>query len=302
MSPADPSPRAAETPDAAPLALMEVLRRSTEYLRSRGCDSPRLEAELLLSKGLGVARLDLYLQFDRPMLTAELEACRELIRRRGAREPLAYILGTKEFRSLAFEVNRDVFVPRPETETLVEAALAFLGESQRNAPAFADIGTGSGCLAVSLAHTIPTMSVVATDRSEGALAVARRNAARHGVEARVRFVRCNQLDALAADAPLDGVVCNPPYVLPSEERSLPPELGFEPREALFAPRGDVGAVFESIAAAAKQHLRDGGALFVEIGEGQGDLAEAAFRKLGLGSIARRRDLAGTDRVVSARRC
>ena len=174
----------------------------------------------------------------------------------------------QEFRSLAFEVNRDVFVPRPETETLVEAALAFLGESQRNAPAFADIGTGSGCLAVSLAHTIPTMSVVATDRSEGALAVARRNAARHGVEPRVRFVRCNQLDALAADAPLDGVVCNPPYVLPSEERSLPRARLRAARGALRAARRR-GSGLRVDRRRREATFARRGALFVEIGEGQG---------------------------------
>jgi len=282
------------------LTLLEVLQRSTEFLRSKGCDAPRLDAELLLAKALGATRLELYLQFDRPLEGGELERCRDLVRRRGAREPVAYLLGEKEFRSLAFEVNADVLVPRPETETLVEEALAFLdGRGAREADV-ADVGTGSGCIAVAVAHASPGARVAATDVSAAALAVAARNAARHGVADRIAFAHGPFLDAVDAAARFDLVASNPPYVLPSEEPSLPPELRFEPRAALFVPDGDAGAMHRALAEAARARLRAGGGLMVEIGETQGDAASRALREAGFADVRVRKDLAGDDRVVIGR--
>ncbi len=290
--------RADEGADAEPLRLLDVLRRTTEFLRMRGCDAPRLDAELLLARGLGLARLDLYLQFDRPLLEAELAPCRELVRRRGAREPLAYLLGTKEFRSLDFEVNRDVLVPRPDTETLVEETLSFLGE-RAGAATVADVGTGSGAVAVSLAHARPGLRVVATDVARAALAVASRNAARHGVADRVTFHEGPFLDPLPAEPPLDAIASNPPYVLPEEEASLPPELRFEPREALFVPGGDLEAIYGRLAEAALRRLRGGGALLVEVGDGQAARVEATLAAAGLAPVRRARDLGGAERVLVA---
>lgn len=300
MSPSDRPAAASPERGAERLALLEVLKRSTEFLRTRGCDAPRLDAELLLAKALGQSRLDLYLQFDRPLTADELERCRELVRRRGAREPVAYLLGEKEFRSLAFEVGPAVLVPRPETETLVEEALAFLAARGVPAPRVADVGTGSGCIAVAIAKETPGAEVLCTDVSRAALEVAARNAARHGVANRLQLAHGGFLDPAPAGARFDLVVSNPPYVLPSEEPSLPAELRFEPREALFVPGGDADALLAALASAARERLAAGGALMIEIAETWGARAEAALRAAGLADFRVRRDLAGHDRVAIAR--
>lgn len=281
------------------LTVLEVLRRTTEFLKGRGCDSPRLEAELLLGKGLGVSRLDLYLRFDQPLTEAELDACRELVRRRGAREPLAHVLGEKEFRSLAFAVGPGVLVPRPETETLVESALAFL-EGQGDGPQLAaDVGTGSGCVAIALAVARPALRIVATDVSARALSCAAANAARHGVAGRVQLVRGSYLDSVAPGTGFDAIVSNPPYVRPEERGSLPAELAHEPPEALFPPGGDFDEVYRALARDARTHLRPGGALFAETGESDGERVAALFEAEGLVGARRIRDLGGAERVVAA---
>ncbi|MBI3819919.1 MAG: peptide chain release factor N(5)-glutamine methyltransferase [Planctomycetes bacterium] len=280
------------------LALLEVLRRTTEFLKSKGCDSPRLESELLLAKALAVKRLDLYLQFDRPLSETELAACRELVKRRGAREPMAYILGEKEFRSLAFEVNPDVFIPRPDTEAVVEAVVAFLkNTADVESLQIADIGTGSGCLAVSIAVECRHARVHAVDISPRALAVAARNAARHGVEARVEFVESEYLDRVEPGRRFHAIVCNPPYVLSDELSQLQPELTYEPRMALSPPGDAMGEVFARIARTAAERLLVGGAVFVEIGEGQGVDLEKALGDVGIVNCRRVKDMSGAERVV-----
>jgi len=282
-----------------PKTLLEVLRRTTEFLAARGCDAPRLSAELLLAKGLGMRRLDLYLHFDRPLLEQELVPCRELVRRAASREPLAYILGEREFWSLTMEVGPGVLVPRPETEALVELTLEALkgraGDS--SPPRIAEIGTGSGCISVAIAHSAPNAQIVATDLSAAALAFAARNAARHGVAERVRCLQCRFLDAVEEKPAFDVLVSNPPYVLPSEESALPPELRYEPREAIFIPGGDAVALYGAIAKAAATRLLPGGACFVEIGEALAATVERCFEAAGLVRVRRVRDLAGLDRVV-----
>lgn len=279
--------------------LLEILRKATAFLAAQGCDAPRLEAEILLARGLDTDRLGLYLQFDRELAEPELDRCRALLVRRGGREPLAYILGEKEFRSLTFEVDPRVFVPRPETETLVEEVLRAVGDSGRGDVHVADVGSGSGCIAISLARALPAARFVATDRSAAALEVARRNAHRHGVAGRTRFVRTDFLSGVAGCG-FDVVASNPPYVLPSERDALPPELAFEPADALFAPHGDVGAVYEKLAREARRTGRSGGVLVVEIGEGQAPLVSERLVAEGLVDIRAAADLGGTPRVLSAR--
>lgn len=289
--------------ETEPLSLLEVLKRTTDYLKQQHCDSPRLEAELLLSKGLGIKRIDLYLQFDRPLHEHELSLCRALVRRRGMREPMAYILGEKEFRSLAFEVNPDVFIPRPDTETIVDAAVEFIKNRVINNETgecwIADIGTGSGCLVVSIAHEISNLRCVATDISPRALATAARNAARHHVHDRIEFIESEYLDRAAASLQFDVIVCNPPYVLSPELSGLQPELKYEPAQALCPPGDDVEHVFVKLAAAARERLRPEGRVFIEIGESQAGLIERALLDAGLHSAVRKRDLSGAERVVSA---
>lgn len=192
---------------------MEVVRLSTGYLDSHGSTSPRLDAELLAAQALNLRRIDVYLQFDRPLEEVQLGAIRELVRRRGDGEPVAHITGEREFHARVFTVSPDVLIPRPETETLVGLALV---EARRRAPngdglRIADLGTGSGCIAVTLAAELPGAQVTATDVSDAALAVARLNAARHQVSDRVELVGGSWA------APLEGrsfdiVVANPPYI------------------------------------------------------------------------------------------
>lgn len=292
---------------APEMTLLEVLRRTAEFLKSKGCDSPRLEAELLLAKGLGVKRLDLYLQFDRPLFEEDLAKCRDLVRRRGAREPMAYILGEREFRSLTFEVNPDVFIPRPDTETLVDEVLLFLRKEQLQQEqrgeyiTIADIGTGSGCLVISIAHAMQQIKALATDISNKALAVAARNAERHGVAARIEFLESQYLQNVPPGRTFDVIVSNPPYVLSTEIPQLQPELRFEPTVALSPPKDAVADVFDNLAKTAAARLSREGAVFIEIGEGQAPIAEASFAAAGFTNFRRAKDLSGADRVVSARR-
>ncbi|MDQ6847968.1 MAG: peptide chain release factor N(5)-glutamine methyltransferase, partial [Candidatus Dormibacteraeota bacterium] len=197
--------------------LMEVVRLSTGYLESRGSSSPRLDAELLAATALRIRRLDLYLQFDRPLEEAQLSTIRELVRRRGDGEPVAHITGEREFHGRAFAVSPDVLIPRPETETLVELALlrargqAHDGDGLR----IADVGTGSGCVAITLAAELPGAGVTATDVSDAALAVAAANLRRHGLTERVELLRGSWCDPLQGRA-FDIVVSNPPYVPTAE--------------------------------------------------------------------------------------
>jgi release factor glutamine methyltransferase len=192
---------------------MEVVRLSTGYLDSHGSSSPRLDAELLAAQALKLRRIDVYLQFDRPLEEEQLGAIRELVRRRGDGEPVAHITGEREFHGRTFTVSPDVLIPRPETETLVGLAIA---EALRRAPGgeglrIADVATGSGCIAVTLAAELPGAKVTATDVSEAALGIARANATRHGVADRVELVHGSWCAPLA-ERRFDIVVANPPYI------------------------------------------------------------------------------------------
>jgi release factor glutamine methyltransferase len=271
----------------------EVLRRSAAFLAGRGCPSPRLDADLLLAHALGVERLALYTGSERPLTAAELERARALVARRGGREPLAYITGARAFRRLRVEVGPEVLVPRPETELLVEWAL------QAAAPGASalDWGTGSGAVALALADEVPGLHVTALERSGPALARARANGERLGIA--VEWVASDGFAAVAGRR-FDLVVANPPYLSPADLAAAPPELRFEPREALVAGPTGLEAI-EALAAQAPAHLGPGGRLLVEVGAGQAEAAERALRAAGLGEVSRRADLAGVPRVVSGRR-
>jgi release factor glutamine methyltransferase len=245
-------------PDVASPAptLMDVLRLSTTYLGDHGSSSARLDSELLCAQALGLGRLDLYLQFDRPLDEQELTAIRELVRRRGRGEPVAYITGSREFYGRSFKVTREVLVPRPETETLVEQALAVLrmrvdGSEHVAEPArVADLGTGSGCIAITLAAQTPGIEVVATDLSSPALEVARANAQR--LDAAVTFVECSWADGLSGH--FDLIVSNPPYVTTAELEAVDRDVrDFEPHTALLG--GDHGLdAYRALLASLKEHV------------------------------------------------
>jgi release factor glutamine methyltransferase len=274
-------------------------------------DESRLDAELLIAHALGVKRIDLFLDLDRPLTDDEVSKCRALVARRGKREPTAHILAAREFYGLAFEVGPDVLVPRPDTETLVEIALREVAADADGV--FVDACTGSGCVAISILAHRPLLRAVATDISPAALAVARRNAARHGVDARVDFQEGDLLAPLLAAGAGDGhvavdggatvrfVVANPPYIRADEMPALAPEVkDFEPRVALLGEDADGLGHHRRLLQQARALVAVGGFCALEIGAEQGEAARA-IRVDGWSDGAIEKDLSRTDRVLFARR-
>jgi release factor glutamine methyltransferase len=275
------------------VTVAETVRASTDFLGRKGVPSPRVDAEHLVAKALGLTRLDLYLQYDRELEEQEIAACRELVRRRGAREPLAYILGEWGFRRLVLIVDRRALIPRPETEMVVERCLARLGGVE--APHVLDVGTGTGAIALAIADEKPDALVTAIDVAADALTLAVANAEHTGLSARVRLLRHDLAGGLPG-GPYDLVVSNPPYVEPAELDSLQPEVrDWEPREALIGH--DVTA---DVAGAARSVLKPGGWLVLEVAEGTAGVVSGLLHELGYGDVQATRDLAGRDRVVEGR--
>ncbi len=275
------------------MTVAEALAAATDYLGERGVPSPRVDAEHLLAHALRLSRLDLLVQHERSLSEAELAACRELVRRRGAREPLAYVLGEWGFRRLALRVDSRALVPRPETEVLVERCLELLAGVA--APAVLDVGAGSGAIALALADERPDARVVALDASEDALALAAENVAALGLGERVALA-CHDLEDGLPGGPYDLVVSNPPYVDPDEIETLEPEVrDWEPRAALVGP----GAT-EAVAAGARKVLRRGGWLALEAADTRARAVERLLAELGYAETAVSLDLAGRERVVEGR--
>jgi release factor glutamine methyltransferase len=264
-----------------------ALRAATDFLGRKGIDSPRLDAELLLGKALGLSRIDLYTQHDRPLAEAEQAAARALLERRGRREPLAYVLGEWGFRRLTIATDARALVPRPETEIVVERALALLAGIVE--PSVVDVGTGSGAIALAIADERPDARVIGTELSPDALALARENVARLSLP--VELVETSLLEGLTG--PFDLVVSNPPYVAADELDSLEKEVReWEPRGALVES-GQTEALVE----AARDVLAPGGALVLECHEGEAQRVAALLRAAGYADAAVSLDLAGRERVV-----
>jgi len=272
------------------------VRLTATFLAGHGATSARLDAELLIAHALGLRRIDLYLGYDRPLAEAQLAAIREPVRRRAAGEPVAYITGVREFYSRAFEVGPDVLVPRPETETLVQAVLDRVPAGA--GCVMADLGTGSGCIAVTLAAERPRTTVVATDTSPAALAVAARNATRHGVEGRVALAQGEWAGALTAG--VDVVVSNPPYLTTAELDDAPRDVRcFEPRGALDAGVDGLDA-YRALLSSLPAKLRRPAVLALEVDPRRADdvllLVTTTFPGA---ATAKLEDLAHDDRVVVA---
>jgi len=280
-----------------------LLTWTTDYLRGHGADSPRLDAEVLLAAARRCARIDLYTAFDQPASDTLRTAFRELVRRRAEGMPVAYLVGEREFYSLKFCVTPDVLIPRPETELLVVAVLDRVRAMEPELPiSIADVGTGSGVIAVCAAKHCPRCRVTAIDISPAALAVARQNVERHGVADRVKLVESDLFQALARSEPFDLVVSNPPYVSRAEIQNLARDVReHEPRLALEA--GEQGLdVIERLVAQAPDHLQPGGWLMLEISPPQ--VAEVGKRITADGRLVvveTIKDLAGLPRVVLARK-
>jgi release factor glutamine methyltransferase len=278
--------------------VLELLRWTTSHFAEKGIESARLDAECLLAFALGLSRVQLYLEFEKPVTPAERAAFRELVRRRGGeRVPVAQLTGRKEFWSLPLRVTPAVLVPRPETETLVEAALELLPDPEAPARVL-DVGTGSGAVALALASERPRAWITATDVSPEALEVARANAGELGLAERVRFLAGSLFEPVAGEV-FDLVVSNPPYVGEAERPGLAPELAHEPAGALFA--GPEGLdLLEPLVRQAAPRLARGGALALELAPGQAERVAGWCREAGLLSVKKHRDPAGRDRVVTAR--
>jgi release factor glutamine methyltransferase len=277
-----------------------LLTWTTDWLGARGSDAPRLDAEVLLAHVRGCPRIALYTAFDTPVADAERARFRELVKRRGEGEPVAYLVGSREFFSLAFTVTKDVLIPRPETEGLVVRSLDLVKSAA--APRIADVGTGSGAIAVTLAKQLPRATLVATDIAPAALAVAQANAERHGVAERITFVECDLLADPQAAGPWDVIVSNPPYVRDDEYAALPRDVrDHEPKTALVA--GPTGVeIVTRLAAEAAERLAPGGWLLVEIGPSTAAAAESALAaQPGLVPGPTLKDLAGLPRIVQARK-
>jgi release factor glutamine methyltransferase len=279
---------------------IEAMRRQLALeFRRHGIDSPELDARLLVGHALDLDHAALAAQSRRVLARTETETIAALAQRRLTREPIARILGRKEFWGLQFQLNADTLLPRPETETVVEAALALIGKRGKSRPLrIADLGTGSGALLLALLCELPAASGVGTDISQGALRCARDNAAALGLADRAAFVGCDYGTALMG--PLDLVVCNPPYVAEHEIAGLAPEVrNFDPHRALDGgPDGLAG--YRAVAADAPRLLAPDGAIVVELGLGQSPAASAIFAAAGLAPQPPRHDLPGIPRALTIR--
>jgi release factor glutamine methyltransferase len=278
-----------------------LLTWTTDFLKKRGAESPRLDAEVLLAHARGCQRIQLYTAFDEEPAEEARVAFRELVRRRAEGTPVAYLVGRREFYSLSFQVTPDVLIPRPETEFLL-IALLDLAKQHQGELAIADIGTGSGCVAVCAARHLPQSRVTAIDISPAALAVARKNAAEHGVEERIEFIESDLLATLEAERRFDFIVSNPPYVKTAELERLSRDVkDHEPRLALDGGPSGV-AVIERLVPQAGQRLSAGGWLLMEIGPAIDSTVRELITAAGVWELApTKKDLAGHARVIVARR-
>jgi len=282
------------------MTVSELLAQAARELREKGVEAPDWDAERLLRHVLGWDRAALLASPAAPVTPEQEHLFRGLVAERARRVPLQHLLGFQAFWKHEFRVTGDVLIPRPETELLVETALELLRGSER--PLVVDVGTGSGCIALSLASERPDAELHATDISEPALAVARENARRLGLEGRVAFHLGELLEPVAGHAGrVDLIVCNPPYVDPAERLTLAPEVrDHEPALALFPP-GDALSIYRRLVPAAFATLRPGGGLIVEIAPTLTDAVHALFGRAGFEDHGVASDLAGRARLLRGRR-
>jgi release factor glutamine methyltransferase len=280
--------------------VLSLLTTASDHLREKRFDEARLHVELMLANVLGLKRLDLYLQFDRPLTEDELARFRVMYRRRLDHEPLQYILGTTEFMGLPFIVDQRVLVPRAETEVLVEKALAIIAGMQHDVVHVLDIGTGSGNIAVSIAHHAQRARVLATDLSAEALEVARLNAD-HLVPGKVEFLESDMVSAVPPDRRFELIVSNPPYVRVADLVELQEEVHkFEPRVAL-TDGGDGMKYIRLLTQVAPSFLTSDGCLLLEVGYGQAEEATACATTGGLTDVVVYPDFPGIPRVLVGKR-
>ena len=276
------------------MTVLEVLQSTTAYFKKRAIESPRLNAEHLVAHSLGKKRIELYLDFERPLSESELAPLRELVRRRGQGEPLQHLLGTVEFADHIFVTDKRALIPRPETEQLVEY---LCDRSWPEVPRMLDVGTGSGVIALSLAARFPNADLHVVDLSADALALARENAEGLGLPDRIHFWQGHLLDPI--EGTFDLIVANLPYVAASEAAQLAPEVRHDPPVALYGGAAGDELIRELIAAA-PPHLQPGGTLALEIGIHQQDGLSDFLAAKNYHDIRPKNDYAGTTRFLFAR--
>jgi len=280
------------------LTVLEVIQKTTDFFTARGVESARLNAELLVGHALGLKRMALYLQFERILSETELEGIRPLVRRRGQREPLQYILGEVEFCGLRLKIDRRALIPRPETEYLVELTTARLTKPPATV---LDLGTGSGALALAFARHYPDSAATGLDQQAPALALAAENASLNGMTGRVTWLVSDWFSDLPADARYDLIVANPPYLTEDETTAAAPEVRlFEPLSALTSSEAGM-ADLKVILTGVSRHLASGGLLCLETGIAQHAELLAFAERAGFTACESCPDLTGRDRYLFARR-
>ncbi len=279
------------------VSLKELYHQGREVIRQSGIENPELEASVLLAKALSIEAKDIYAYPEREFGPEEVEEFNRLLERRIRREPIAYILGEREFYSRSFMVTPDVLIPRPETEVLVEEALKIL--ENFTSPSIIDVGTGSGCIAVTLGCERRDARILATDISYEALLIAGKNADRHGVSKGVSFI-CSDLLGCFKDESFDLVVSNPPYVKRSDYASLDRDVrDYEPKLSLLG--GEEGIEYiKEIVLQSKRALKKGGWCIVEIGVDQSGKVTEMLEEAGFKDISLTRDLSGVERVIKGK--
>jgi release factor glutamine methyltransferase len=303
------------------VTVLEAIQKSTEFLAKKGIESPRLQTELLLAHLLKMPRMKLYLNFERALTSVETDALRELVKRRGQREPLQHITGSTSFCGFEIAVNRNVLVPRPETELLAEFGWQFLSTFNPQPPTALDFGTGSGCIAIALAAKCPAAKIIATDISADALALAKENAVRNGVAERIEFLRGDGFEALTENSgersrepkenakggspgvsphQFDLIIGNPPYIPSAEIATLQPEVrDYDPHGALD---GGVDGLdfYRNISMEAKLSLKPGGKIMLEFGDGQANAIKRIFESEKWIVEAMKEDYSQRARILIAR--
>src|SRR5882724_654104 len=275
------------------LTVLEIIRKTTDFLAGKGIESARLNAELLVGHALGLKRMQLYLQFERPLAEPELEKLRGLVRRRGQHEPVQYIMGETDFFGLRLKVDRRALIPRPETEQLVELVTQKLAAPPAHA---LDLGTGSGAIALALARHYPGAALTAVDANAEALDLARENATALELGDRVTFVSSNWFAQLPAGKRFEVIVANPPYLTAAETAAAAVEVrAFEPAGALTAAGADGLGDLQAIVREAPKFLAPEGLIALETGIGQHAALRSLLEEAGFKNIESRQDLAKRDR-------
>ncbi|AHZ85726.1 peptide chain release factor N(5)-glutamine methyltransferase [Bdellovibrio bacteriovorus] len=287
------------------MKLKEILDKTTAFFKDKKIDTPRLDAELLLAHGLKLERIQLYLRFDQPMKDEELAVLRELVRRRASGEPVAYILGYRDFFNHRFEVNNQVLIPRPETEHIVEDVLAWASDKEASL-GLIDLGCGSGCIGLSLLKEYPNAKLIAVDLLPGAIEVAQRNAQSLDVADRVQFLNLDagNVEAIMSaykdftgQSSIDVLVSNPPYIASDDPQVEENVKKFEPNSALYAEDSGL-ALLKGWSKAFAPYLKTPGLMLMEMGMSQGPAMKQAYESLKIfNEISVIKDLSGHDRVI-----